>query len=242
MRLNRIYLQQPLSIGEQVELPEDAVRHLVTVLRMSVDDTIVLFNGDGNSYIAKITCLKKKQVSAVVEQSESVQNESGLSLHLYQGVSRGDKMDFTLQKAVELGVHSITPMFTERCGVKLAADRLEKKMRHWSRVIISACEQSGRNRIPTLKEPVTLLQCLDEKQENDLFLLLDPHNGKSISSLEASTSFHLLIGPEGGLSDSETELARSAGCVGIQMGPRILRTETAGLACLSVLQARFGDF
>lgn len=246
MRLNRVYLDQPLQLNNRFDLPTDAVRHLVTVLKMQAGSDIELFNGDGNRYQATLTQVAKKQVTVHVNAVNADDSESPLRLHLAQGISRGDKMDLTLQKAVELGVQEITPLFTERCGVKLNAERLQKKQQHWQKVIISACEQCGRNRLPKLNPPTQFNaffeKLLAENNALDTLLLLDPHQGQSIRTLRQNDEFTLLIGPEGGLSDPELEFARQKGATAIQLGPRILRTETAGLAAISSLQATFGDF
>ncbi len=242
MRLNRVYFPDSITVGETIELPVDAARHLVTVLKQSAGARLVLFNGDGHSYYATITEASKRNVVVKIENSELDDRESPLNLHLVQGISRGDKMDLTLQKAVELGVTEITPILTERCGVKLPADRMEKKLEHWRKVIISACEQCGRNRIPKLNAPAKLSAWLNTMSDEVTTLILNPHNGQSLRDLSPAQNFQLIIGPEGGLSDSEVEQFEAKGAVNIQLGPRVLRTETAGLVIVSVLQGLFGDF
>lgn len=246
MRLNRVYLDQPLQLNDRIDLPADAVRHLVTVLKMPAGSDIELFNGDGHGYRANLTEVAKKQVTVTITSQQLDDRESALQLHLAQGISRGDKMDLTLQKAVELGVQQITPLFTERCGVKLSAERLQKKQQHWQKVIISACEQCGRNRLPLLNAPIQLNAFIDQQiaamPSLETLLLLNPHQGQSIRNLKQASQFTLLIGPEGGLSDQEVEHLLQKGATGIQLGPRILRTETAGLAAISSLQVSFGDF
>ncbi len=242
MRLNRVYIDHSLSAGMQLDLPADAVRHLLTVLKMQKGESIQLFNGDGHNYRADIIELGKKQLRVQIESVTPSENESPLHIHLAQGISRGDKMDLTLQKAVELGVQQITPLFTERCGVKLNSERLQKKMEHWQKVIISACEQSGRCVIPKLNQPKQLNQLVGSLANKSCCLFLDPHRGVSIKSLSAQSEFTVLIGPEGGFSDSETVFAKDSQCQSVQLGKRILRTETAGLTVVSLLQGMFGDF
>ncbi|MEE4244885.1 MAG: 16S rRNA (uracil(1498)-N(3))-methyltransferase [Kangiellaceae bacterium] len=241
MRLNRIYINHALNLNDTIELPKDGVRHLVTVLKMTVGQDIELFNGDGISYRAVLVEVSKKSVVVKVFEKQHSKNESSLDLHLYQTISRGDKMDLTIQKAVELGVKEITPITSERCGVKLAADRLDKKMEHWHKVIISACEQSGRNVIPTLNQPSSVKKLLSEKSVTNDFLVLHPHSGKPIKQLGSSQLFNLIIGPEGGFTDDEVVQLIAQGAQGIKLGPRILRTETVGLSVISILQSQYGD-
>lgn len=242
MRLNRVYVDCPIQCEQSLALPSDAVRHLVTVLKMRVGEDIVVFNGDGFQYQATIERIDKKCTMVRVNTRQNIENESPLSLHLFQAVSRGDKMDLTIQKSVELGVHSITPIFTERCGVKLNSDRLEKKQRHWQKIIQSACEQCGRNRIPELKPAVQFASLLQQPMDWNKTLILNPHSGTRLSNLPKTDALQLIIGPEGGLSDSEIEQLEKQNCLSVQLGPRILRTETAGLAVISVLQSLMGDF
>lgn len=242
MRLNRVYIDCPIQVDQELALPADAVRHLVTVLKMKPDDEIIVFNGNGKQYSATIKRVEKKSVVVNIRDVHLIENESPLSLHLYQAISRGDKMDLTIQKSVELGVQSITPLFTERCGVKLNQERLEKKYRHWEKVIQSACEQCGRNQLPKLHPAIDLASLLLQPIEWSSTLILNPHAGQRLASLPKREAFQLIIGPEGGLSDNEVSSLEKVGCNSIQLGPRVLRTETAGLAVISVLQSLMGDF
>ncbi|WMS86236.1 16S rRNA (uracil(1498)-N(3))-methyltransferase [Pleionea litopenaei] len=241
-RINRVYQACELNVDTQMNLDEDAVRHLVTVLKSRVGDAIILFNGDGYDYRATITHVAKREAAVQVHEKALPANESPLDIHLFQAVARGDKMDWVIQKAVEMGVQSITPLFTVRTGVKLPEDRLRKKMAHWQKIIISACEQSGRSRLPTLRQAISL----NELVQSDICwphsIILDPHHGQSIMRLPQYTQYNIFVGPEGGFSDEESSMLRQQQCLSVQLGPRILRTETAGLAICSVLQARFGDF
>jgi len=240
MRTIRLYHPESLSKNLHVELSADARRHLVTVLRAESGQEIELFNGDGFSYQGHLTEIKKKSAIVTIEQQVKVENESPIHIHLYQGVSRGDKMDLTIQKAVELGVNEITPLLTERCGVKLNNERMEKKVEHWQRVVVSACEQSGRNIVPKVNEPIQFSRLFSE--HNLSGLILNPYADKGMAELTPQDTWSIMIGPEGGFSDEEVDFALKQGCDDVKMGPRILRTETAGLAMLACLQAQFGDW
>lgn len=241
MRIPRIYTDQPLSIGQTVELDADAANHVGRVLRMKASQVIVLFNGDGQDHSAELAEVSKKRVTATVTESQEVTNESPLSIHLAQGISRGDKMDFTIQKSVELGITEITPLFTERCGVKLKGERLEKKHQQWQKIAIAAAEQCGRATVPLVHPPIELKAFLNQASD-ELKLNLHPRATTTMKTLVAPTlGVRFIIGPEGGLDDMEIELARAAGFQDIQLGPRVLRTETAALTLLSALQLQFGD-
>lgn len=224
-----------------IELDETAFRHLIRVLRMGEGESIRLFNGDGYEYSAQLEAVSKKSAQARLQQRSELEPETQLSLHLGQVISKGDKMDFTIQKATELGIHEITPLFSERCDVRLKGERLDKKVEHWQRVAISACEQSGRNRIPKVHQPLSLAEWLN-RVDADTKLILHPHNQQPLSAYSAPDSLALLVGPEGGFSEAEVLQAQQQGFGGLTLGPRILRTETAALAALSVLQYCWGDF
>jgi 16S rRNA (uracil1498-N3)-methyltransferase len=238
----RIYQASIFTLHETVKLSDDAFGHLIRVLRLKEGDEVVLFNGEeAFQYQAKLIDVSKKQAYAEILTKEVVDNESPLNIHLGQGISRGDRMDFTLQKSVELGVNTITPLFTERCGVKLNAERLEKKRQQWQKIVISACEQSGRASVPVVTEPMLLVDWL--KQETSaLKINLHPKAQHSIMGLPMeNTRVRLLIGPEGGLSDEEISQANENNFVDVLLGPRVLRTETAALTAITALQCRFGD-
>ena len=241
MRIPRIYHPAPLVVDQQVELSPDAVNHLVNVLRLKSEHPIVLFNGDGNEYSAQLLQVEKRRAVASVDAKLSISVESSLSIHLGQGVSRGDRMEWVIQKAVELGVTEITPILTERCTVKLNEQRWEKKLQQWQKVVISACEQCGRNTLPVL-HPVTDMQEWISQSTGQLRLTLHPKAEKSARHLSLpSAGVRLLIGPEGGFAESEVYATEQAGFQTIQLGPRVLRTETAALASITALQAMFGD-
>lgn len=246
MRIPRIYQDSELSLNATVILSDDAFGHIVRVLRLSQGDIVTLFNGKKPcQYNAKLINISKKQACVEIISQTDVYNESPLSIQLGQGISRGDRMDFTLQKAVELGVNKITPLFTQRCGVKLSAERLAKKTEQWQKIVISACEQSGRCIVPEVEHPLPLEDWLNQ-QNVDLKLNLHPKAEHSIMSLpfafeKNSQHVRLLIGPEGGLSDDEISQAKQAGFQDVLLGPRVLRTETAALTAITALQCRFGD-
>ena len=241
MRQPRIYQNQPLNVAETITLDDNAIAHLIRVLRLPEHSPIILFNGDGNDYHATLCNVSKKSAQAAINQVEEKRAESPLNIHLGQGISRGDRMDFTLQKSVELGVNTITPLFTERCGVKLNKERLAKKVEQWQKIVISACEQCGRSAIPEVKEPITLTEWLAQ-QTDALKLNLHPKAEHSIMSLPIENQrVRLLIGPEGGLSDDEINQASQANFIDVLLGPRILRTETAALTAITALQCRYGD-
>ena len=241
MRRTRIYLPVPLREGATVELDERARRHVVTVLRLRTGDELLLFNGKGGEWRARLEQVSRQSVTAKVEEALPTHDtESPLRITLLQGISRGERMDFTIQKAVELGVSRIVPVVTERTQVKLSGERLERRLRHWRGVLIHACEQCGRDRLPVLEAPRPLAEALAESDEPGL--LLDPRGDRRITDLpEGMAGLRLLIGPEGGLSDRERSMAYEAGFEGLRLGPRILRTETAALAAIAALQSRFGD-
>ena len=241
MRIPRIYHSENIDINTMVYLETDAANHVGRVLRMQVDQELILFNGDGFDYLAVINATTKKNVEVKITGQTKVDNESPLSLHLAQGISRGDKMDFTIQKSVELGITDITPIFTERCGVKLSGDRLQKKHTQWQKVAISACEQSGRAMVPQIHAPITIAEFLSQ-QTSQLKLNLHPRASTNIKGLQCpADGIRFIIGPEGGLNDQEIELAANAGYQDVLLGPRVLRTETAALTLLAALQLQFGD-
>jgi len=241
MRLPRIYHPAPLSVGDRIELNHSAAIHVGRVLRLPVGASLILFNGEGGEYSATIEILHKHGVAVQIGEFNARERESPLTIWLAQGISRGDRMDYTVQKAVELGVSRIIPLFTEHCGVQLDEARSLKRHRHWQGVVISACEQCGRNRIPHVAAPVTLSEWLMESASG-LHLMLDPDAEHSLPHIPAHNGcLTLLVGPEGGLSDRELKLAGRSGYVGLRLGPRILRTETAAVAALSAIQTLWGD-
>lgn len=251
MRNPRIYQDTPLTVGDTVDLNNDAFGHTVRVLRLQDGDKVTLFNGynlndEGDQkkygdYEGELINVSKKSAQVLIKNFIEKNVESPLNIHLGQGVSRGDRMDFTLQKSVELGVNTITPLFTERCGVKLSGERLQKKIDQWQKIVISACEQSGRCVVPQVKPAVQLNEWLHQ-ETSALKLNLHPKAQHSIMTLpDQNEKIRLLIGPEGGLNDEEISQANDANFIDVLLGPRVLRTETAALTAITALQCRYGD-
>jgi len=240
--MTRIFQSMPLKIGTRVLLDSQASHHLARVLRGSVGETVTLFNGAGGEYVGTIVQIDKKNVTVEINNYDPREAESALNLCLAQGISRGEKMDYTIQKAVELGVKQIVPLFTERCNVKLDRERSEKRQQHWQSIVVSACEQSGRNRIPEVKLPQSLQDWL-QTVEADVKFVLSPYATHKLSALkiEKTARIMVLIGPEGGLSEREIEFLISKGFLALNLGPRVLRTETAAVAALTALQVCCGD-
>ncbi len=242
MRSHRFYTPDNLLLDQTIELDKEASHHCIQVLRYKTGHQLELFNGDGFDYHAEITAIEGKKCWARIIKQIPSNNESPLNIHLFQGVAKGDKMDLIIQKTIELGVKQITPIFTQRCNVKLDNKRQIKKMNHWQKVIISACEQSGRSIIPQLNMPIQLAHVKSDDTNTRLYL--EPTSIKKLKSLtpnEASRSIQLFVGPEGGFSENDLQSLDKINAVGINLGPRILRTETAALTCISILQSHFGD-
>jgi 16S rRNA (uracil1498-N3)-methyltransferase len=242
MPISRIFQATDLICGSVIQLDARANHHLVTVLRAKPNDALTIFNGRGGEYKSVITQINKKQVSVQINDYVAREVESPLELYLAQGISRGEKMDYTIQKAVELGVKKIIPLLTERCTVKLDEERRTKRFQHWQSIIIGACEQSGRNSVPELFFPMTLEKGLNS-MEADWRFVLSPTSSSQIKEkpVQKHQRVILLIGPEGGLSDQEVNFAGKQGFLSLNLGPRILRTETAAIAAIAVLQSSFGD-
>ena len=243
MRTIRIHVDQPLAIGIASPLPAQAGEHVARVLRLGEGAALTLFNGDGMDYPSVIQTVGKREVVVQVQAALTVRNESPLPLTLAQGVARGEKMDLIMQKATELGVARIVPLLTERSEVKLDAARTEKRLIHWRAVVTSACEQSGRARVPQITPALPLTSWLDALDDNGaLRLALLPEGTQQARSLRfGSAGGILVVGPEGGLGERDVAALTAAGFNGLVLGPRILRTETAGLAALAALQALHGD-
>lgn len=241
MRIPRIHHPDSLSVGQDVALSEDAANHVGRVLRMGAGQAIQLFDGSNQVFDAEIVQADKKTVRVKVLAGNEDDRESPLWLHLGQVMSRGEKMEFTIQKAVELGVNAITPLFSERCGVKLDAERLNKKLQQWQKIAIAACEQCGRNRVPEVRPAMELADWCAE-QDAALKLNLHPRASASINTLPQPVErVRLLIGPEGGLSADEIAMTAEHQFTDILLGPRVLRTETTALTAITALQVRFGD-
>lgn len=240
MRIPRIFQNQALHIHHTLVLDEDARRHLGTVLRLQNDARITLFNGDGYEYPSIIKHTTAKILTATIEDKIYKNLESPLYTHLGQVITKANHMDYTLQKSVELGISHITPLYATRGEVHLKGDREQKKQDHWQKIITHACQQCGRNIRPTLEKPMSLLEWI-KKTEEKTKLMLDPRATISLNHTLLDSTVALLVGPEGGLSETEESYAKQHGFIGVQLGPRILRTETASLVVLSALQFLAGD-
>ena len=239
MRLSRFFVDAPLSLGDH-ELPEAQAHYISRVLRMSEGDPVQLFDGSGQEFRASLLEVGKKRVVVQVTETFAGQVESPLQIHLGQGLSRGERMDWAIQKATELGVNEITPIFSDRCEVRLKDERADKRLQHWRQVAISACEQCGRSRVPVIHPPLLLADWL-KQAEADLKLVLHPVAEPLVSHAKPG-SLAFLIGPEGGLTDLEVDTAQAAGYHAARLGPRVLRTETAPVVALAVAQQLWGDF
>jgi len=240
---NRLYLSDALKSGQHLRLNEERAHYVVRVLRLRAGDEVVLFNGTGGEFTASIIEVSKRGVMLLLGDHIERNVESPLKIHLIQGVSRGERMDVVVQKATELGVHRITPVMTEFSVVRLAGDRGAKRSMHWTRIAQSACEQSGQNVVPAIDAPQPFKSWLSDASASGVEkALLHPRAENTFTSLKcADDRVQLLIGPEGGFSDAEAEQALAAGFIGCSLGPRILRTETAAIAAIAILQNRCGD-
>ncbi|MGV6988442.1 16S rRNA (uracil(1498)-N(3))-methyltransferase [Testudinibacter sp. P80/BLE/0925] len=242
MRIPRIYHPEPLTALSHCELSDEAVNHVARVLRMTVGQQLELFDGSNHIYPATINQISKKSVNVRLAAAIKDDRESNLTIHLGQVISRGDRMEFTIQKSVELGVNVITPLWSERCGVKLDSERTEKKIQQWQKIAIAACEQCGRNRIPEIRPLMKLTDWCAE--ETDMLKLnLHPRADVGIRQLKniPATGVRLLIGSEGGLSPTEIAMTEQRQFQSVLLGKRVLRTETAALAAITALQVCFGD-
>ena len=244
MRLLRFYVPFQLTEGQRYILPDNVFRHAVKVLRLAVNAELTLFTGDNKEYRAKLTSVAKKRAEIEILGSSYVSRESKLKIHLVQGISKGDRMDFVLQKATELGVSSVSPVFSERTNVLVSPERVEKKLDHWRGVVISACEQCGRNVLPYVFPPQQLSSALTHfsEQQKMVKYVLSPAAASGLSLLDNKhLESAVLIGPEGGFSNEELQLASVSGFTEVSLGPRILRTETAALSFLAIAQGICGD-
>ncbi|WGE32349.1 16S rRNA (uracil(1498)-N(3))-methyltransferase [Actinobacillus genomosp. 2] len=242
MRIPRIYHPELLANQTSCILSEDAANHVGRVLRMTEGDQIILFDGSNHIFHATLQAVGKKQIIAKIDGSELDNRESNLPIHLGQVISRGDRMEFTIQKSVELGVKTITPLWSERCGVKLNDERQDKKLQQWQKIAIAACEQCGRNEIPEVR-PIMKLTDWCKEQDDMLKLNLHPRAKYTIRQLPnvPEAGVRLLIGSEGGLSAEEIAMTETEGFTEVLLGKRVLRTETASLAAITALQVCFGD-
>ena len=242
MRLTRVHVPEPLAHGRRQTIEGDAANHITRVLRLKPGDPLILFDGRGGEHTARIEVFHKDTVIVAVGDRSTATRESALTLTLAQGVSRGERMDWVVQKATGLGVTRIVPVLTERTVVKLDAKQSERKVAHWRGIAVAACEQSGRDRIPDIATPVDLHELLRGIDSRATRALLSPSGTQRVNDLKPSQAgIVVLIGPEGGLAENEHHAAETAGFLPVSLGPRVLRTETAAVAALTLLQHQFGD-
>ena len=241
MRIPRIYLPSQLILGQSIELTDHAFQHAIKVLRLKQNAKLILFNGEGVEVSAAVETINKKNASVIITEELHSTPESNLYIHLALGISKGERMDFAIQKAVELGVTEITPLFTEHCVVNLDEKRTQKRLQHWHGIIVSACEQSGRNVLPILNTTNTLMKWADST--NDLSLVFDPLSTSTLKIITPEESkINIVIGPEGGLSSQEiSELDKRSNFQSVKFGPRVLRTETAAVSAITAAQLLWGD-
>lgn len=239
MRIPNIYVSQPLTESSSANIEGQAAQHILKALRMKTGDKLNLFNGDGNFYPATIQDVSKKSFSVLIGSSLPSYAESKLFTHIGQTMSRGDRMDYAIQKSTEMGASEITPLMSERCEVKLNTERAEKRKQHWQQVAISAAEQCGRATVPVIHPPTSINDWI--KQREGLSLVLHHRDTQHLSSLEKPDAVNLLIGPEGGLSEEEINVAKQNGFIATTLGPRVMRTETAPVTALSIVQWLWGD-
>lgn len=242
MRTHRVHVATALAAGALVEVRGAAATHVTRVLRLRPGDALTLFNGDGSDYHGRIQAPGRNSVMVEVQGVAAARAESPLVITLVQGIARGDRMDLVVQKATELGVAAIQPVLTARSVVRLDAAGREKRLEHWRGVVIAACEQCGRARLPAIAALLPLPDWLARPAGSALRLQLDPESGEPLAgAARGADAIELLVGPEGGLEDGERALARRCGYRSARLGPRVLRSETAAIAALAVVQAAAGD-
>lgn len=238
----RFYLPENLSVGQTVALPDNIVRHL-NVLRVRPNENITLFDGKGKAHAARLTVLEKRRAEAEILHEDTTDNESPLNITLIQSISSGDRMDFTLQKSVELGVTAIQPVISERCIVRLDGERAAKRLARWQEIVISACEQSGRNTVPPVLPIIGYREALDKMPSESTKLIMSINRARKLGDIrQPSGAIVFMVGPEGGWTEQEEQQAFEAGFQAVTLGKRILRTETAPLAAIAAMQTLWGDF
>jgi 16S rRNA (uracil1498-N3)-methyltransferase len=254
MRLTRVHVDAPVAAGKRLVVDGSAANHITRVLRLRSGDALTVFDGSGGEFGARIEEFRKDSVVVTVEEHRPLDRESPLSLTLAQGISRGERMDWVIQKATEIGTSRIVPLFTKRSMVRLDEKQAERKLQHWRAIAIAACEQCGRNKLPELATPIDFFDVLPADSPGATRILLSPTGDLRIEDLPdigrdvdpgvrpgISNRITVLIGPEGGLEDVEQEAALAAGFKAVRLGPRVLRTETAAIAALTIIQHHFGD-
>lgn len=241
MRLSRIYTTQTLTTGSTVQLADEAAHYVGKVLRLRVGDALALFNAVDGEHLAEVVAVEKRGVSVQLHSVMQNSADSSLPIHLGLGISRGERFDYAVQKATEAGVTTIIPLLTERCEVKLKSERVDNRLSHWSKIAISACEQSGRCHVPEIAAPTTLKEWLAQSRSGECFVL-DHRGTAGFPTIATPESVTLLVGPEGGLSDEEVNAAQLNGFQTVKLGPRVLRTETAPVIAISLAQHLWGDY
>lgn len=240
--MSRFHLPENLSVGQTVALPDNIVRHL-NVLRVRPNENITLFDGKGKAHAARLSFLEKRRAEAEILHEDTTDNESPLNITLIQSISSGDRMDFTLQKSVELGVTAIQPVISERCIVRLDGERAAKRLARWQEIVISACEQSGRNTVPPVLPIIGYREALDKMPSESTRLIMSINRARKLGDIrQPSGAIVFMVGPEGGWTEQEEQQAFEAGFQAVTLGKRILRTETAPLAALAAMQTLWGDF
>lgn len=238
----RFHLPENLSVGQTVALPDNIVRHL-NVLRVRPNENITLFDGKGKAHAARLTVLEKRRAEAEILHEDTTDNESPLNITLIQSISSGERMDFTLQKSVELGVTAIQPVISERCIVRLDGERAAKRLARWQEIVISACEQSGRNTVPPVLPIIGYREALNKMPSESTKLIMSINRARKLGDIrQPSGAIVFMVGPEGGWTEQEEQQAFDAGFQAVTLGKRILRTETAPLAALAAMQTLWGDF
>jgi 16S rRNA (uracil1498-N3)-methyltransferase len=238
----RFFSPSLLAVGREVALPANATHHACSVLRLRPGDTLTLFDGSGGEYGARIERISARAVDVAVTEHRASERESPLVVTLAQAIIAGERMDYVIQKSVELGVATIVPIAAARSVTRLEGERAERRLEHWRQIVIASCEQCGRNRVPAVHSPTTLIDWLRQGSKAKTRLLLAPSAQSSLSRLAPSADIELLIGPEGGFAAEEEAAAQAAGFSAVRAGPRILRTETAGPAMLAAVNALWGDW
>ena len=243
MRLSRVYLDSPLALNAVISLPKEIAHYLSNVLRLSVGDQLLVFNSQQGEFRARLISVAKRKVDIeLLEKNRGVHDlarRASLSIHLILGLSRGDRMDFAVQKSTELGVNEITPTYTEYGEVRLKPERVTKKLQHWQKIAVSACEQSGRIDVPVINKPISLMELSLGEYVNKW--MLEPSGSDALPQSIAANNIALLVGPEGGFSENEIAWAQCNGFQILALGSRILRTETAPVAAIAILQHKYGD-
>ena len=241
MRAPRIYVPDLDISRDTVRIDGQAAKHLLQVLRTKPGQQIILFDGSGTESLATVTAVERQTICANINSSHTQNRESNIRITLVQGISRGERMDWTLQKATELGVARIMPVFSQRSMVKLDGKRLLSRMQHWQGIIQHACEQCGRNILPELVTPVTFAESLQDQNNKSTNLYLEPEGGRRLKALSPADNIRLFVGPEGGFSPDEKTAMQTHNVLPLNLGPRILRTETAALAAITAMGVLWGD-